>query len=431
MGAGQYTPCTDPGPYPGIGSPNLTTWPQLDFKSTDADRSVSDWQYAASCNLMTKLADTIGPDNLKAVLAAASKGETPYVGASPAETRADGGLAISAKTLLDLIDERGMVPAGVKDLDQAQKLLDEYGIFTTADLEARSQARSAYHDLVAAAGIWTLPLAVRGPMGAWDFAAAQIAMDTATQILTMLAGAAKDVPDLSLDGTPLQTMFESARTQSDLAAVLTLAKSEADAAVTVGRATQLEASSHGILQTVGLVGTDLSLPLAQAKTALKNVKPSDASTTAQKVIDAVNGSIDQGLIRVAALIGLLLAVLLLVLFLRWRRHRSVLVLAPAGGQFAAAVVPPPPASEATSWTSYPPPAQHEGVPETFPLANVAPPPRNDGEVWAPALPPVSPRSAPANPTLADRLSRLQEAHDAGLISDDEFDAKRNDLLKGL
>jgi hypothetical protein len=429
-GAGQYTPCTDPGPYPGTGSPNLTTWQQLNFKSTDADRSVSDWQYAASCYLMTKLADTIGPDNLKAVLAAASNGEIAYVGAPPAEKVTIAG-PISAKNLLDLIDERGMVPAGVTDLDQAQKLVTGYSIFTTAELDARSQARAAYHSLVAAAGGWKMPLAIRSPMATWDFQAAQTAMDTATQILTLRDQAAKNLPGLSLDGTTLQAMFESASTQSDLAAVLNLAKNEADAAAKVGQATQLDDGSHSILQTIGLIGADLSAPLAQANTALKNVKPGDASTSAQTVIDAVNGSSDQGLMRVAVLIGLLLAVLLLVLFLRRRRRSAVLVLAPADGQLDAAAMPPPLAAEAGSWASYSPPAQHEGAPETSVLTAVAPPPRNEGAVWASALPPVPPGSAPVSPTLAERLRQLQEAHDAGLLSDDEFNAKRNELLQGL
>jgi hypothetical protein len=36
-----------------------------------------------------------------------------------------------------------------------------------------------------------------------------------------------------------------------------------------------------------------------------------------------------------------------------------------------------------------------------------------------------------DPTLTERLRQLEEAHESGLISDDEFAAKRRDLLQGL
>jgi hypothetical protein len=39
--------------------------------------------------------------------------------------------------------------------------------------------------------------------------------------------------------------------------------------------------------------------------------------------------------------------------------------------------------------------------------------------------------APVSRTLTDRLRQLQQAHDAGLISDEEFTAKRKTLLEGL
>jgi hypothetical protein len=405
-GAGNYTPCTEPGSYPRTFSPDLTTWRLLDINSTTVDRSIAQWQYAASCYLITELADTMGQASFKAILGAAARGEIAYLGATPPELASGGARPISAKTLLDLIDERGMVPAGVTDLDQAQKIFASYGAITADELGARSQARSNYHQLLDTAGLWKMPLAVRSPMASWNFPTAQTAMATVTQILTLRDQAGKNLPGLILDGTALQTQFETAQTQSDLAAVLTLAKNEADAAAKVAQARQLNDGSHSLLQTIGLIGTDLSAPLAQANTALKNAKPADASVSAQKVIDAINGSSDQGLIRAAALIGLPLALLLLVLFVRSRRRHAVALLVPAGGPLDAAVVPSPPGVEAMVWDSAPPgPTNPE---------------------------PVAPASvAPTGPGVTDRLRQLQEAHDAGLISDDEFAAKRDELLQGL
>ena len=123
----------------------------------------------------------------------------------------------------------------------------------------------------------------------------------------------------------------------------------------------MNAGSHSILQVVGLIGTDLAAPLSQAKAALKEVKPADASSAAQTVIDAVNRSSDQGMIRVGAAVGLLLVVLLLVLlllFVRMRRRRGVTVIAPDGALLAVAVGAPLEIEATTSASAEadPPPA---------------------------------------------------------------------------
>ncbi len=361
-GAGKYEPCGDPGEWPGAGSPNLTTWNYLDINSTAVDQNVTDWQYAASCYLVAEVADKIGPANFHTVLEAASSGEIAYVGASPAEQSPLGGPPISPKTLLDLIDERGMVPAGIKDLDEAQKLFADYGIFSSADLDARSTARANYHKLVDTAGTWKMPLAVRGPMASWDFSGAQTAMDTMAQILALRAEIQKNVSGLSLDGTPIQTQFEAAKTQADLDAVLALIKSEADAAGKVAQAKQLNDGSHSIFQTIGLLGTDPGASIAKATSALKSAKPDDARIAAQQAIDTINGSADQGLTRFGAVLGLLLALLALVLFVLWhRRRRASVAMASAAGA-AAYPFGPPPGYGPSTWPPPPPPAPPQGWP---------------------------------------------------------------------
>jgi hypothetical protein len=50
---------------------------------------------------------------------------------------------------------------------------------------------------------------------------------------------------------------------------------------------------------------------------------------------------------------------------------------------------------------------------------------------SPASAPAPPAVVPTSPTLTNQLRQLQEAHDAGLLSDDEFSTKRSDLLQGL
>jgi hypothetical protein len=336
-GAGNYTSCSQPS-----GTPDLSSWQTLVVGSSQSARTTSAWQTQAACYIFTSWADEAGHDGLKAALVAASKGENPYTGAGASETAAGG--PITARTLLDMIDERGMVPAGVADLDEAQTLLSDYGIFKDTDLAGRSEARARYHSLVATAGSWKMPLALRSPMAGWDFPTAQKAMDSITDILSLRDHAEKAMSDLELDGTVLQSQFEAARTQADLDAVLALAKGEADAADRVAEAGQLKDGSRTVLQTVGLLGTDLEGPLGQARTSLADVKPDDASNAAQTVIDTINKSGDQGTLRAGVFSGVLLGILLLAvtgLLLRRRRRRVRLAAAPVPSPMDGLALFPP------------------------------------------------------------------------------------------
>jgi hypothetical protein len=272
--------------------------------------------------VVTALAGAIGPDNLKAVLVAASKNEIAYVGATPAE-KSPLAAPISAGALLDLIDERGMVPAGMKDLDQAQTLLSGYGLFDSAALSARSKARATYHAIEGAAGSWKLPLAIRNPMAAWDFGPATRAMSTAAAILALRDQAQQSFTGLELDGTVMQTGFEGAKTQADLDALLALAKNEAAAAATVAQANDLYNGKQGFVQVVGLIGSDPAASIAAAKDALARVKPDAASAAAQSAIDTIQGSTSQGTTRLAFLVALLfLAVTAALIVHSLRRRRK-------------------------------------------------------------------------------------------------------------
>jgi hypothetical protein len=322
-GEGNYIACTSPS-----GTPDLSSWQTLVMTSSQYDRTTSDWQARAACYIFTDWAKAAGPDGLKAALVAASKGENPYLGAGPTEPATSG--PISARTLLDMVDERGMVPAGVADLDQAQKLLSDYGVFTDTDLASRSAARARYHTLLSKAGTWKMPLALRSPMAVWDFPTAQKAMDSIAGILSLRDQAEQTMSGLELDGTILQEQFEAAGTQADLDAVLDLAKGEAEAAAKVVEANQLNDGSRSLLQTVGLIGTDLAGPLGDAQGSLADVRPGDASGAAQTVIEAINKSSDQGMLRAGVVVGTLAALLLLtavLLLLRRRRQRAQLATA--------------------------------------------------------------------------------------------------------
>jgi hypothetical protein len=393
-GAGNYTPCAEPGAYPGSGTPDLKAWQLLTNNSTAAQQDLLDWQYAASCYLFTDLAASMGSANFRNVLDAAAAGEMAYIGDIADEKRAGAGLPLSSRELLDLIDERGMVAAGSSDLDAAQNLLAKYGLFDPATLAARSSARAAYHSLATAAKTWKMPGVIREPMTNWQFDNAQAAMATASQIIGVRDAIQQKVSGLNLDGTDLQKKFEAAATQAELTDLLALIKKEADAADKLDQATRLQDDNHSLLQAIGLLGTDLTTPLKQARTDLQNIKPDDASAAAQSVIDRINGSGDQGLLRGGGVVGALAVLLLLLaLVIAFRRRRPAVVVIGPGTQIGPVVMLPPGPMDVSQNTwqapqgpdTYWPPAGTWQPPTAPPAAPLAAP-----TAWPPAPPPAWP-----------------------------------------
>ncbi len=304
----------------------LDPWQTVTITTSSMDRTSQLVQALAACAVFTEWAKDVGPDRFKAALVAASHGENPYTDA--VATAAAATQPISPMLLLDMIDERGMIPAGIGDLDKAQSLLADSGVFDASQLQARSKARAQYHALAAVAATWKLPPVVRNAMARWDFTTATNALNAASQILSLRDQSQKTVTGLRLDGTKLQQSFESAATQADLDAVLALAKSESAAATKVAEASQLQSSGQSILQSIGLLGSDVSGRIDRARSALGDVKPGDASGSAQGVIDDINQSSSQGILRLGVILAALLAVLVGLIFRR-RRRRLARALAAA------------------------------------------------------------------------------------------------------
>jgi len=176
----------------------------------------------------------------------------------------------------------------------------------------------------------------------WQFDNAQAAMATASQIIGVRDAIQQKVSGLNLDGTDLQKKFEAAATQAELTDLLALIKKEADAADKLDQATRLQDDNHSLLQAIGLLGTDLTTPLKQARTDLQNIKPDDASAAAQSVIDRINGSGDQGLLRGGGVVGALAVLLLLLaLVIAFRRRRPAVVVIGPGTQIGPVVMLPP------------------------------------------------------------------------------------------
>jgi len=300
----------------------------------------------------------MGEENFKAVLMAGSNGEIAYLGGTPGETYDSSATPLSAESFLDLIDERGMIPAGIEDLDEAQALLSKYGIFDATDLADRSEARETYHALADEAGDWDLPLAIRGPMASWDFDEADDAMDSASQIVEARDKMESELSDVDLDGTKMQTLFEDAEATDDLATLSDKVDQEVAAAEVLADAQAAESSGHDPLAMIGLLGTDLQSGLDKATDALKDMRSDDAKAAAQKVLDEINGATTAGLLRLAVLLGLVAgAILAFFLIRRFRAQRqlaaAMALTGEAGGVATGMAVAPDAAAAAAEAAAKP------------------------------------------------------------------------------
>jgi len=326
-GDGNYTTCADAPAYPGAREPDLTKWQALDVNSTIAAQNLYDWQYAASCAFFSTVAESMGSANFRAVLLAAASRAPAYVSTpSGASGKAPGPklVPVTSRYLLDLMDERGMVPAGIADPDKAQALMAAYGLFDATTLAERSAARALYRTEADRAGSWRLPAVVLGPLESWDFAAAQTAMTAVGQVLDLRDQLSKGTPAVTLDGTGVQNAFEAATVESSLADVIDRERKTVSAAAKVAAAQKARDKDHGFVQSIGLIGVNLDTPLGRAGTELAKVEPDLATRDAQSVIDDIDAATTVGWLRVAlaiGLVGLIGVVGIWIVFLLRRRSR--------------------------------------------------------------------------------------------------------------
>ena len=241
--------CSDPGSAPGGAEARLGDWQYLSPRSTDQDRAVVEFDYAASCWVITRVADAIGPDRLRAVLDGAKRGVRLYPEAdSPAAGRIDW------RRWLDLVDVLGFEPAG-ESADLAADLLLEFGVATdSVELERRSATRARYLEIREAAGDWSLPPAVDREMAAWDFGAATAALDSAAAVLVAVDVARRKAGDLQLSEQAVGALFEAARNAGQLDSAADLARQQGDVAAEVQAARADVAEERDLETEVGLLG---------------------------------------------------------------------------------------------------------------------------------------------------------------------------------
>ncbi len=292
------------GLYPGQGSPDLDVWPTLGPRATDADRELVDYLYRAACSIPADVEAEIGTARTWMVVGALLDGRPPY-SVGPTARRPAG--PVDWRTLLDIVDEVGLVPAGVEDLRFAESLFLKYGIADPAALEGRAEARAAFHRLGQDLTGWRLPSALTAPLESWEFDEATARIRTARELLENLRAADAALPAINALGGPARRAFESAVTAADLAAAADIAAAQVRAAPAVRDAVRGVNTPRDLLATIGVFDVDLEAMARSAVAAVAAADTARATDLADQIKKQLRQAPDVGLQRagVAALAGLM------------------------------------------------------------------------------------------------------------------------------
>ena len=319
--------CTQPGVYPGAGKPSIASWTFAGPKATDQELDVVAYEYAASCYIVSAVVTEIGETRMRDALAALMDRSLAYQSGDIVLAGRSG--SQDWRKWLDAVDELGMIPAGVEDLDFVQNLLFKYGAAPDGSLAARSTARATYHDLARSVGDWILPEAILRPMSEWRFDDANAAMNLEAAAFSTAQAVSAELPEVNAATGPVRDLVAAARFTTDLQAALDRASEQKAAADLVTAAKRKVDAERNIVDQIGLLGTDLQPIVVSGIAAVTNIDLAAAQVHALRIDRALTDAPTEGVIRVGAAVGLLLLLVLALALLRRRRQRRWAVSATA------------------------------------------------------------------------------------------------------
>ena len=309
-------------------------------------------------------------------------GEDPYaLSASPISLAATATATsnpppASWKRWLDLVDELAMLP-GRDSPELASDLLLQYKVTSDAALlDQRTSARLAYHALADSVD-WTVPAAIRQPLGAWNFAGAQSALDVASYAWTATGQTAQTLPAVDARSGPVMAAWEAADTAQDLVAANMLAQTQLLAAGDVADAIAVAEAPRDVVTTIGLLGS--AVPEAEpAVAAVRTIDAETAASISASIRATLTEAASAGRVRIGLAIGATLVVLVMaaVVVLRQRRGQR--------GRLAAPNSAPALEPHASPLPSTPTPVESESTTapdgadtlSALPEAEISPHPRN-------------------------------------------------------
>lgn len=311
----------------------LDEWGRVDIE--DVADEQEDYGYNASWYVIDALVDEIGEDKMRGVLSGLKDDTGTYPGEEDVD---DLTFAVDPwQQLLDLSENAG-------GSEEIEELLTEWVL--TADqtdlLDERTAARDAFAALDSEGGEWDVPVGVRNEMAEWDFDDATELVDEAGDVLTIRDKMVtlSDELDVQVPGD-----FEPAyqKVEDDFTEVVADLNDQIDALETVKGGLADEAEEPPFVERVGLIGTDLDTPLAEAREALGRGDTDTARSRVAEVLQVLADADEVGkgrIIRtVAGVVGGLLVLFLLIFGLRRRRRRKRRAAESASHPDAGVMVP--------------------------------------------------------------------------------------------
>lgn len=297
----------------------LESWPAPgridDPKTMAAER----YGYNASWTVIRSLVTEIGVSRMQAVFEAARARTIPYVGRPTAESFSRNGAAPDWHVFLDLLEQVGGSHA-------AEGLFRTWivGQADQADLTAHSQAIGEYAALVQQGAGWLPGLVVRQPMAAWDFPAAEAAMQAASDVLARRDQVVTLARSLGLKpDDALRAAYESAT--SSLSEAQALADQELATLEDIAKARTTVNAQRDILTTVGMIGAEPGQQLAAADADFEAGHLADARKAAANALRLLGEAPAVGRQRLlqaaAGLVVLLLLAGIAAIVLQRRRGR--------------------------------------------------------------------------------------------------------------
>jgi hypothetical protein len=308
----------------------LNAWGAIGRENTKTE----DYAYAATVVLASAIAERAGPQALQAVWADAAGKVGAYQPPSTgdAATSAVGGTTAAPETVDGPPDWRGLLD--LLEAHSTSSFDDLWRTWVARDsdlplLDDRAAARTDYEAVVAAAGPWQLPRAVRDAMRAWQFdqatdllTHARAVIDQRSAIATQAAAAGLTVP------TTLETAFEA---NDGFAGATLEATAELEAIGRYRDAVAARPVGFDAIQEVGAWGTAPDADLARARGLFASGDLSGSATAATAAAAIWTGAAEMGRARLLGSGGLVLVLLIaVVLFAIWLRGRRRQRHAPVG-----------------------------------------------------------------------------------------------------
>lgn len=296
----------------------------LDTWTANAGPQGEAYGYAASWAFLGELEEAVGADALKTVLLRAASSIGPYQSAQteiaidPA-TLAAPEMPLTTRSFLDHLETVSRSDLGPLF---AERVLSEEA---AALLPQRAEARSAFFDLVDAAGSWGAPDPVRGAMTAWEFDVARRQMDEAAAWLVERDALLVEMQEVGLSAPDrLQQAYRSYGGGPEADDELERQRAVVDAYTETAAQVNAERT---FLERIGLIGGPdpaSQLNLANARFAEGDLTGSvEAIGEAQRIAGAAEIG---GIVRIVS--AVLVAILLLGLAVLLVRRRASYTAAP-------------------------------------------------------------------------------------------------------